>query len=1041
MSDRRRPGKAQALPGARMRVRGRPAWRAALCAVVVVAAVALAGLPARALDPDKAFHHYVQDVWSIEHGLPQITVLAIAQDPTGYIWVGTQAGLARFDGVEFTRYDVRNTPELPGLFIHDLSVDARGRLWIGTYKGLAVLDEGRIVAVPPVDADAFPILEVNDVLHRADGRVLVATTQGLFAQTPDGLASDPRLREPTLSLLEHEGALWVGGRGVVYRIAGDRIEPLALPQGYESAAVTALLHAQGETWAATNAGLVHLQDGRWVRYEAHPALAGSPVHTLFLDRDENLWIGTQQGLARLRQGVPTEFVADENPAAHRAIRAIAQDHEGNLWLGSQWEGLARMWSGWTRRYSVAEGLHEQIVWSVAPGPGQSVYVGTNDGLSVLREGRFELLARGSELPHPHAYTLLVDPGRVWIGTRAGLAVLEGGAIVRPPQLQGLGGAQINGIVRDSADRLWFATTEGLFRWHQDRLDRFGTEHGLADARVRLVRETADGQLLVGTQVGLYRFADGRLEPLGGKGVLPSDIDVTAIHELQDGTLVLGTLSEQLFVSEDGRWSELTSEDGLPVNSPFFITDREGWLWVAGIRGIYRVPLAQLQDFAAGRIHRVDGEMLLNERGDRRSGQRGYCCNGAGNAKGFLRAGELWLPTRDGVVAMPTDGIEKNPHAPAVAIERVRVGEQWRPAAGIQGGTLPPDARDLAFNFTALSFQDPQSVQLRYRLSGYDTDWRLLEDPTRRQAVYTNLPPGGYTFEVTASNNADQWSPEPARTEFSIQPYFHETGWFFVLIALALVAMAWAAYRYKVRSLTSHRRELEALVARRTDDLAAANRRLEAMSQSDPLTGLKNRRFVLNQIPADLAFYEREAARPGQNDQVLVFAMVDVDHFKSVNDSHGHKAGDRVLQQFARVLLQQVRTGDYVVRWGGEEFLLVFRPMQARKSVLIAERIRQAVAAFPFDIGHAAPLRLTASIGFVEYPLFRDDQHALGWEPMVELADHALYYVKSHGRNGWAAFRPTLSTDITTVIEDLRDDIEGLVAAGRLEVMSSRKAPA
>ena len=224
---------------------------------------------------------------------------------------------------------------------------------------------------------------------------------------------------------------------------------------------------------------------------------------------------------------------------------------------------------------------------------------------------------------------------------------------------------------------------------------------------------------------------------------------------------------------------------------------------------------------------------------------------------------------------------------------------------------------------------------------------------------------------------------------------------------------------------------------RTRELHAANARLEKASQTDPLTGLRNRRYLANQIPADLAYYDRERQRTGEYDQVMVFALVDMDFFKRVNDQHGHRAGDQVLLQVAHVLGALARTSDYLARWGGEEFLLVFRPMPGRHLESIGHRICAAISSHDFDIGTDAPLHLTCSVGLSEYPLFRDAQQRLGWEQMVELADAALYWVKQHGRDGWAAFRPTRQTDLPTLMRDLQRSVVDLLHADRLQLLTSR----
>lgn len=1001
-----------------------------------------------ALDPSRGFRQYVRNGWSIQQGLPQISVLSIAQDRTGYIWVGTQSGLARFDGVRFTTYTPENEPQLAGIWVRSLVRGTDGRLWIGTYKGLSVHDGRAFRHVPVAGTAQAP--DVWNVALDPAGTVWASTSDGLYRVQDDRMvpvAGSPRGLQ---ALLPEAGRAWVGGRGTVHEWTGRGWRTHVLPGKAADTPVLRIVRAQGRLWVATGVGLFAF-DGRsfapvpLARPDLVDPLQGTPVELLRADGHGNLWAGGDTHLVRIVDGRLAEVIAATDIGGIPGLRTAFEDREGNLWLGSQWEGLIRLWNGWTRRYSVADGLTDPIVWSVAADPLLPVlWVGSNDGLKRMdlapgAPRRFTTVVAADALPHPHGYNLLAEPGRVWIGTRGGLRVLDHGAGATTPralpELAGLGNVQINALVREGR-ALWIGTPEGLYRLDAGRLVRFGHAQGLADERVRYVHLTRRGRLLAGTQDGVFERRGPRFAPLGAGRGLPADLDVTTVRELSDGTLVVGTLAEQVHVSDGRTWRALGAAQGLPTNAPFFLAESNGALWLAGIRGIARVPLPQLRDFARGVRARVDGEMLLNERGDPMAGQQGYCCNGAGTGKGALGDGVLWLPTRDGVVAMDTHGIDKNPVAPGVVVERVETGSGWQPATQLAGTRLPADRRDLSFEFTVLSFQDPKSTLIRYRLAGYDADW-INASATTRSARYTNLPPGDYTFEVRGANNAGVWNTAPARLAFSIQPRFHETALFYALGTLLLATVVFAGYRLQQHRYRLRQDALEALVQQRTEALEIANHRLEEASQTDPLTGLRNRRYMANQIPQDLAYYDRQMDHGFHSGEVMMFALVDIDHFKSINDTHGHRAGDRVLQQFAQILSGLVRTGDYVVRWGGEEFLLVFRPMPTRNLQVIGDRIRAAVNEARFDIGTDTPLRLTASVGVSEYPLFRDHRVQLGWETMVELADQALYWVKSHGRDGWAAFRPTQSTDLVTLLQDLQEGPDRLLAARRLQLLGSR----
>ena len=981
--------------------------------------------PGAALEPDKAFHHYVRDTWSIQEGLPQISALSIAQDRDGYLWAGTQSGLARFDGVRFTTYTPATEPALPGIWIEALLAASDGRLWIGTYKGVAVHDGTGFTTVPPSDLERWPAPSVQAFAESDDGTLWVATTSGLF-RARDGLLH-PVQGAPgrAHALLARDDSLWIGARGAVYRLDhGPGTVPawtaLPLPPDAELAVVNQLVAAHDRLWAATSAGLFMHADGRWQRPAGAERLQGEALDLLFADGDGNLWVGGDVGLVRFNDARLTEFVASDGPGGIDGLRAAFEDREGNLWLGSQWEGLTRLWNGWTRRYSVAEGLHDRIVWSLAPDPvADRTWVGTNDGVSVLEDGRFRQVVAGTDLPHPLGYNLLAEPDRLWIGTRRGLAVLEhggggDGTLRRPEVFAPMDTAQVNGIVRTPDGSLWFPTTEGVYRLPGGDpaagLRHYGPDEGLADTRARFFFRDADGQVLVTTQGGVFALQEDRFVPFGLDAGLPDGLDVTAITRLADGRLVLATLTETLYVLDGGRWHAIGDDEGMPANSAFFLTEHEGDLWTGGIRGIARVPVADLHPFATGALDRVRGEMLLNERGDPLSGQQGFCCNGAGNAKGFRDGDTLWLPSRDGVVALDTDAIAKNAVPPTVAIERVQAGEDWLAAHAASGTSLPADARDLSFEFTVLSFQDPKSISVEYRLQGYDRGWRR-GDPQVRSARYTNLPPGRYAFEVRGRNNAGVAGPATALLPFSIRPRFHETPLFNGLLALLVATLLFAGYRYQQHRYRRQRHGLQRQVQLRTEALEVANHRFEEASQTDLLTGLRNRRYLSNQLPADLAHYDREAEHGALGGSALVFALVSVDGFAAIVRDHGRDAADGLLRQLGQLLDGLVRTGDYVARWTDHEFLLVFRPMAAHLPDVIGERVRAAVAAHAFTVDDA-PQPLTVSVGLAEFPLVRDRRGRLGWESAVELAARAAEQAAADGGNGWSA---VLATDIDAAL--------------------------
>lgn len=996
--------------------------------------------PVCALSPDEPFHDYAKTTWSLEQGLPQITVSAIAQDRDGYIWLGTQAGLARFDGVEFRSYSPANTPEIPGEQIQTLLLARNSTLWIGTYKGLARYTGHRFYEVrPTAESHINGDLNVQGLLEMPDGRMLVATTTGMFVATATGIVHYNALRNtPAFALLRWNHAVWIGSVGSLYRIDGAQLNMIPAPQNKTPTVIKELCEDQGILWIGTNHGLYRYDAGKWVRAEGDPLPLHAFINSLYADSDHNIWVGTTDGLARLHGTGMTEFVPNSDPATFQGVESIFEDREHNLWLGSHSQGLARLWNGYVRYLSTWDGLPNGIIWSVTPARSGGLWVGSNDGMYRFRDGRFKLAVAGRDLPQPNAYTLLDDNERIWIGTRGGLAIYAHGKLVTPPVFHALTGTQVNGVVKARDGNYWIATLDGLFRYTaQGGLRRYGPADGLMNTYCRILYQTHEGELLVGTESGLYRLNGNRLELLAHGNDTPDHADITAITELKDGELVVGGLREDRLYWYDGtRWRMLTTRDGLLANSPFFITaDARHWLWVAGIRGVYRLRLSDLKAWASSSIQRLIPEALVSERGDWPGSQKAYCCDGAGNAKGFLQDNNLILPTRGGVAIINTQNIRRENIPPGIDIQSIHYSGTWHAVDATDNFTLKPGNRDLQFRFAALSYRDPQGVTIKYRLTGYDTSWITLEDNQHRVATYTNLPPGRYRFEVRAANSAGVWSLHPAIIQITLQPYVYQTIWFMALIAVLTGILLYIGYRFQINKLQKQRERLESMVRQRTRELEQLTVRLREMSQSDPLTGLQNRRYLAQQLPADMAFFRREMQNPDYANRVMVFAIADIDHFKRVNDTLGHNAGDQLLQEFAARLKRLVRTGDYVVRWGGEEFLVVFRPMPRDQVAHVVSRVQRLMVNDPFVGSNSETLQVTCSVGYVEHPFCQSKPEWSDWETLVSLADHALYYVKEHGRNNWAGLCATERLDLRRLNAASQAELDQMIAEGELAIVN------
>ena len=821
---------ASSIASLRPRPDGRRLTRLPVCISLLLLAFFLPQIAlALAPEPNRRFQDFVQDTWSLEEGLPQITVTAIAQDAEGYLWVGTQQGLSRFDGVRFLDFGRGQPNDLPGAFIQALRLDAAGRLWIGTYKGVSLYQDRGFSSVGLAAVESGAEITVRDFAPLSDRSMLVAADEGLFRSQGEFL--EPVILPhagPVGALLASEQGVWVGSLGRYWLFDGERfVRTRQLPAGMEAVLINDLALHAGDLWLASSAGLFRDAGQAPVPVDLPEPVQDTPVDVLFRDSSDTLWAGTAQGLLRFHQGDLLELIDNDHPRSHRQVQSVFEDREGNLWMGGFLDGLARFWSGWAEHYNEPQGLHEPLVWSVAQAAdGQSLWVGTNDGLSRLEDGRFQRWLSGSELPHPHAYTLHAESEGLWIGTRRGLLSVDvrDRRLSRPDVLRVLDPYQVNGIVpAGEHGRFFILSSNGLYLWDGDgQLDHL--QQGIGTRMVRQLHLQADGQIVVATDSGAFFGRPDQLKRFDqAHGVDPA-ADFSAIHRLDGRWLLLSTIDRGLYIGNGDRFRALGTQQGLPSPTSYFLDDDGTYLWVAGFQGVYRVALTQLLAFAEGRVDALDAQMILSESGTHAGSQQALCCNGAGHAKGLMREDGLWLPTRGGLARLQSQLIRPNPVPPEVLVERLRFDGRWQAVSPGQHIELPLGERDVNIEFTALSFQDPRSVRLRYRLAGYDQDWH---GPTSlRSTSYTNLPPGDYRFEVMAANNAGVWNQQPAVLVLSVPARFHETLWFWLLPLSGLLLLFALGYQWRRRQWQKREAWLEAKVMDRTADLQAAREHAE-----------------------------------------------------------------------------------------------------------------------------------------------------------------------------------------------------------------------
>jgi diguanylate cyclase (GGDEF)-like protein len=967
--------------------------------------------PCVALTGHKQITQYVQTALTDQNGLPQNSVNAIAQTRDGYLWFGTEEGLARYDGLRVTVFDTIHNVALKDNYIQALATSRDGSLWIGTRTGLTRFKDGEFQTYLTAQSPITTVLEAQD------GQIWVGSMDGLYSVQP---GRGPRLYTTRDGLPGNsirsivqaaDGILWVGtahGLASLNSKLDPRVFHLA---GLPAESVQALATVpDGSLWIATGHSLF-----RWngQRLESVP-IAGLPPHaritTLHADVDSGLWIGfDHSGLLVLHNGQVTAYTARQGLPSND-ISAIFEDREGHLWIGLFESGAVELRDGSFTTIGHSEGLSDNMTWSVLEARDKSLWVGTNSqGLDhVTPDGAVRVYSTRDGLPGDSIYALFEAPNHsVWIGGEDGaLTHLQNNHITvyRDPDNKGQRITTILQYPGGTDLLIGYHETNGLTRFNPAHPTQF--QHFTVPGLLNTANLAPDGSVWVGTDhagVSRLNLATGALTSFTSRNGLLTNF-AQAIYVDRDGVVWAGTSPGGLNRIKDGHITTYSIEQGLfDLTVGAIVEDNEGNLWMTCNKGIYKVSKKELNDYADGRIRAIHS--IVYGAAD---GLRSVECNFAADPSVWKAAdGRLWFATTAGIASIDPAHSRILTRTPPLLIEQVLFRHSWVHLISpnsIQSGSQPitvgPGSGDLEIRFTAPDFVAPQRIHFRYRLRGSDADWVDVGD--RRQAFYTNLPPGKYFFEVEGAIGDQNWSPQSAMLAIIIQPHFWQTALFRALCAIILMLVATALYRLRVRYYIEHNRTLEDRVNERTAELQlaihaaeAAHSALSEQASHDSLTGLWNRRSIFEMLA-------KELHRAQRDQHSLAVLMVDVDHFKLVNDTHGHLSGDTVLQQVAKRIHELTRSYDFAGRYGGEEFVIALSRCSLMDGLERAEEFRHVIASEPIP-ANPGPLLVTCSIGVA---ISTPGDSA---EDMVRKADEALYAAKRAGRNRVHAISPQLPT--------------------------------
>lgn len=948
-------------------------------------------------------------------GLPNNAVSSIQQDTRGFMWVGTQSGLTRYNGRDFTTYE--SVPfadnSLPHNLVQTLYYEEdRDTLWAGTYGGLSRFKiEANDFTTFANDPDNPSSLEDNLVIAIVRGpneALWVGTQNGLYRMEEEGVFEPIETADPVIRSLfvDSRGTLWTGSYGGLQRwnAVEERFEEPV--DGISSPNVMDIEEVRpGELLLAVwGAGVVRYEIDSGAVEER--SFADNAIYTVLHGSDGTIWAGSWGGglLAVAPNGREYTFTADEpDTLASSVVYSLFEDDAGLVWIGTNGGGLHKL-SPRQRNFraffhdpDAPESLPAGKVNSITKTSDGTLWVGLYGG-GLARydreQDRWSRFTHNPEDPHSLAaniVTLTVEEsdGTFWVGSQGGLQKFD-----REQERFLTWGTHFNQdvplsdeiiytLLRTESGELWIGTYHaGVDRYDPETGELRNYRHdpedstSLSNNLVYDLLQDSAGRIWVATNSGLNRympetdrFKRYTYDRDNRNGI--SSKTVRVLHEDSRGMLWIGTLSGGL-----NRWDPSTDsfhhimqEDGLPDNSIVSILEGAGGrLWLGTQRG-----LASLSPFS-GAIRVLD--------------ERDGLFTAEFDVAAFAdQEGTLYFGGTHGITRIDSSLQTQNQHSPSAQIIDVRVYEESREPSRISFNdaeiTLSPREQMISFEFVGLDYESPQANQYRYKLEGFDQEWTNAGE--RNYTTYTNLAPGTYEFLVHASNSNGVWTEEPARLTLLVEQPWYTRWWAFLgyLAVLALLAYLGFKARDSIRLTTQN-----AQLARSNTSLANLNTELEQLSIRDSLTNSFNRRYF--DIHLDEEWYRAKRSR-----SALSLLMVDIDRFKQFNDRFGHVAGDHCLLAVSRSMHAQLsRTTDFVARYGGEEFAIVLFGTELDGATEVAERLRAAVEKECEQRIEGEMQHITISVGVASvYPTGDNTPQYL-----VEAADAALYVAKNQGRN-------------------------------------------
>ncbi|WP_159821229.1 ligand-binding sensor domain-containing protein [Colwellia sp. 20A7] len=923
---------------------------------------------------------YFTQTWNTHDGLPHNGVNAISQTTDGYLWIATWEGLARFNGREFK-----------------------------------VFTRGSKIGLPDSS--------VKSLTSTTEGKLLVAGARGGLSERYNNEWTSGSLASTMINhaIYDKDDNIWLAleGKGVIYRNKNSQQDMVIINN---IRAYKLVEDKEGTIWVATNKGLFSVKNKTIVRsFDKEYGLPNSPIEDLILTHDNILIVGTKQGAYKKVDGM---FELLHPQLANERISSLLQDNANNIWLGTDNHGIFRLHKNKLEQLNDQSGLPNNRISALYQDKEQSIWVGTSSGLFRLREAPFITLTTKQGLSGNYIRAVLShSDGSIWVGNSKGLNKIVNNnvtsievtnshknlsvlSLAETPKQQvlvgtynqgvftttsngleklftvedGLPSNEVRSILVDSANNLWVGTASGLAKISPDNtLEIFNKQSGLPASFIMTLAEDEFGKVWIGTGDGIASYNKGAIQTyrLNDK----FDAEYAFGFYIEKNTLWMATDRGLININlTTNEMKAINKENGLPVDKIFqIVIDDINMFWLTSNRGIISITREEIDNVIQGKSKTVDFKLFSEGVGLLSSQANG----GSTPAATLHKDGSIWVATSKGVSNINHERLKRSAEKIIpVVIEQFEADGKSYPMQSTV--ILPKGASRITIHYVGLGYLMSKHIEYQTQLVGFDKAWQNKNNKTFIE--FTNLEPGDYTFKMRAKYPSGQWQENLATINFTVTPLYWQTTSFRLFIIILICFALYMLYRYRIITIKRSQVQLTKLIAQQTLEIQKQAELFSYQANHDQLTGLFNRRAFDEWCNNDF-----EKAKLKQ--QPLTVAILDIDHFKNVNDEYSHLIGDQVIKKIADILqdvIQSSITQVKLARWGGEEFTLLINS-DVEKSYDFCDLLRVSIKNYDFS-SIADNLKITISVGLT------DNNEVIEYDKMLNHADQALYFAKHNGRN-------------------------------------------